>query len=71
MKTKIKGSYLIIGGIVFFALGKILYHLFPMSIVTQSISAIAELSWLVFIGIGIIMLIRERKERKKKEKELI
>jgi len=64
-KIKVKGKYLILGGIAFFIFGKIIFHLFPMNLIAQSIATIAEIFLWVFIGIGIVVLFREKKERKK------
>lgn len=64
---KIKGSYLILVGIAFFVLGKVLWYLFPMNLAIQSIATIAELSLWVFLVIGIIVLLRERREKNKNE----
>lgn len=60
---KIKGKYLIFGGIMFFVVAKILHSIFA-GILFQSIATIAELSWLIFVGIGIIVMLRERKNKK-------
>jgi hypothetical protein len=60
---KIKGKHLIFGGIAFFIIAKILYGIFH-GIFFQSISTIAELTWFIFVGVGIIVILRERKNKK-------
>jgi hypothetical protein len=60
---KIKGGYIILAGILFFIFGKILYSIFPISLIAQTIATIATLSLWVFIGIGIITLLRSRGDK--------
>lgn len=67
-KVKIKGIYLLLGGIIFFILGKILYGIFPKSLLFQSIATMAELSWWIFVIIGIITMLRERRKKKNEQK---
>ncbi|NCD07401.1 MAG: hypothetical protein EOL97_14915 [Spirochaetia bacterium] len=67
MNYKISGKYLIIGGIAFFLIVKLIRYIFPNSLITQSISTVAELTWFIIVGIGIVVFIRERKEKKEED----
>lgn len=53
-------------GIGFLVLGEVLYHLFPMDMVAESIGVATSLSFLPILGVGIITIIRERREKKEK-----
>ena len=61
---KIKGGYIILIGIGFFALKIVLGNLFPMNLIVQSVGTAIELSWWIFLAIGIIVLLREKMGRK-------
>lgn len=63
-KSKIKGGYIILIGIGFLALKIVLGNLFPMNLIVQSVGTAIELSWWIFLAIGIIVMLRERKARK-------
>lgn len=66
MKIQIKGGYIILIGVGFFVLGKVLTHFF-VGIIIQSIVLATDLSLWIFLAIGIISMLREGKERKKRE----
>lgn len=67
-KKNIKGKYLIMSGIVLFILGRLITYLFPNDIITLTLAVCAEISFFLFIGIGIIAVIREKREKKRVDK---
>ena len=61
----IKGSYLIVGSILLLLSKVTLVRFSPESLPVRAIAVAVELSWWIFLVIGIIIMLRERKERKK------